>query len=265
MIPVDAHTMFETAPRYSGASGDSQAAIVKGVGEVLAATLAAYHVDTSLRIAHFLGQTCHESAGFSTTVEFASGEQYEGRKKSLGNIHPGDGPRFKGRGLLQLTGRANYRAMGKRLGINLEDDPFRAAEPVLSLKIACEYWTSRKINDPADADDLVEVTRRINGGDNGLEDRRRYTSRAKNAIARLQGLQVSGAQATAAKPGQPVLHRGARGEAVVELQKRLRKFFPTLSVDGEFGAATEVAVSRFQADRGLQPDGIVGALTWAEL
>ena len=264
MIPVDAHTLFEIAPRYSGASGDSQAAIVKGVGEVLAATLAGYAIDTPLRIAHFLGQTCHESAGFSTTVEFASGEQYEGRK-SLGNTKPGDGPRYKGRGLLQLTGRANYRALGKRLGIDLEEDPFRAAEPVLSLKIACEYWTSRKINGPADTDDLAEVTRLINGGDNGLEERRRYTSRAKDAIARLQGLQVSGAQAGEGQPGQPVLHRGARGAAVVELQKRLRKFFPTLAVDGDFGAATEVAVSRFQADRGLQADGIVGALTWAKL
>jgi putative chitinase len=92
-----------------------------------------------------LAQTCHESAGFRTTEEFASGQAYEGRK-DLGNTHTGDGVRYKGRGLLQLTGRANYREMGQRLGLPLEDQPELAAEPVLSLKIACEFWRRKAIN-----------------------------------------------------------------------------------------------------------------------
>ena len=87
--------------------------------QVLQVTLEAYGIDTRLRIAHFLGQTCHESAGFRTTEEFASGEAYEGRK-DLGNIKKGDGRRYKGRGLLQLTGRANYAEHGKMLGVDLE-------------------------------------------------------------------------------------------------------------------------------------------------
>ena len=121
-----------------------------------------------LRIAHFLGQTCVESAGFRTTEEFADGTAYEGRK-DLGNTEPGDGPRFKGRGLIQLTGRSNYRAMGKTLKLDLENNPAQAAEPALSLVIACEYWKSRKINDAADQDDVMRVTRLINGGLNGLD------------------------------------------------------------------------------------------------
>jgi len=266
MIPVDAHTMFEIAPRFGGENGERQAAIIRGVGEVLAATLDRYAINTPLRVAHFLGQTCHESAGYRTTEEFASGDEYEGRV-DLGNTMPGDGRRYKGRGLIQLTGRANYKDVGARLDLPLEAEPARAAAPVLSLTIACEFWKANKLNPLCDADDLDRVTRRINGGTNGIDERRLYTSKAKNAIARLLGLQLSGLQVPTGKKSDamPVLHRGASGEAVVELQKRLRKFFPSLAIDGDFGAATEVAVSRFQADKGLDPDGIVGSKTWAAL
>ena len=100
MIPVDAQTLREVAPRFSGELAARQDAILDAVGPVLAETLAAYQIDTRLRIAHFLAQTCHESAGFRTTEEFASGQAYEGRL-DLGNTEPGDGPRYKGRGLLQ--------------------------------------------------------------------------------------------------------------------------------------------------------------------
>ena len=92
MIPVDGTTMLEIAPRFSGANGQRQAAIVAAVGEVLRPTLERYAIDTRLRIAHFLGQTCVESAGFRTTEEFATGAAYEGRK-DLGNTEMGDAVR----------------------------------------------------------------------------------------------------------------------------------------------------------------------------
>jgi putative chitinase len=150
MMPIDGQVMFEVAPRFSGSKAARQAEIIAEISPILASTLASYGIDTRLRIAHFLGQTCHESAGFRTTEEFASGEAYEGRK-DLGNTKTGDGPRYKGRGLLQLTGRANYRDLGKILKVNLEANPHRAAEPALSLMIACEYWKKRKINPDCDS------------------------------------------------------------------------------------------------------------------
>jgi putative chitinase len=262
MISVDAQTLREIAPHFSGANGVRQNAIITAVGEVLEATLASYAIDSRLRIAHFLAQTCHESAGLRTTEEFASGEAYEGRA-DLGNTHPGDGPRYKGRGLLQLTGRANYRALGDVLHIDLEGHPERAAEPVLSLTIACEFWKKKNINLACDADDVVRVTKLINGGTNGLEDRRKLTAKAKTALARLEGFVLEGA----APPtqGHPVLRRGSGGEAVGGLQRLLQRQGFMIAVDNDFGAGTEVAVAAFQKRAGLVVDGIVGNQTWAAL
>lgn len=265
MIHIDSQTMLEVAPRFSGENAERQAAIIAAAGEVLQVTLQAYDISNRLRIAHFLGQTCHESAGFRTTEEFASGDAYEGRS-DLGNTKPGDGRRYKGRGLLQLTGRANYRTLGKTLGVDLEGNPELAAQPALSLRIACEYWKSRNINKPCDQDDLMTVTRLINGGLNGLEDRRQYTNKAKNALARIEGMQISGAQAASGDTtDMRVLHRGSKGEDVAELQTLLRNLDFAISIDGDFGAGTEVAVMRFQFEHKLDADGIVGAQTWAAL
>lgn len=261
MIHVDAQTMREIAPRFAGENAERQAAITAEAGEVLAATLAEFDINTRLRIAHFLGQTCHESAGFRTTEEFATGDAYEGRK-DLGNTKPGDGRRYKGRGLLQLTGRANYREYGKALNIDLENNPARAAEPALSLRIACEYWKRRNINAACDRDDLITVTRLINGGTNGLEDRRGYTSKAKAAIIRLEGIVMGGGAPNSARP---VLRRGSKGDAVVDLQKALQKLGFMVAIDGDFGAGTEVAVAKFQRDQKLDVDGIVGPGTWVAL
>jgi putative chitinase len=262
MIHVDAQTMREVAPTFSGELAERQHTIVTAVGEVLADTLARYDITTRLRIAHFLGQTCHESAGFRTTEEFASGDRYEGNR-DLGNTKPGDGRRYKGRGLLQLTGRANYREFGAKLGIDLEGDPERAAEPVLSLTIACEYWKKKRINVACDRDDVVAVTRLINGGQNGLPDRRTLTAKAKAAVARLEGFQLTGEAPPTG--GKPVLRRGSKGDAVVELQRLLQKLGFMVAVDGDFGAGTEVAVAAFQRAQKLGVDGIVGQGTWAAL
>lgn len=260
MYPIDGDFILKVAPKFSGAKAEAQAAIVGAIAPVFAAVLDGYDINTKLRIAHFMGQVTHECAGFRTTEEFASGAAYEGRA-DLGNTKPGDGRRYKGRGLLQLTGRANYRRTGQILGLPLEDQPLLAGDPVISLKIACEYWKDRKINKPADHDNLITVTKLVNGGLNGLEDRRTYLKKAKEALAAIEAIGIGMLQQT----GAPVLRRGSWGDAVGELQNLLRAKGYLLAVDNEFGPATELAVTLFQQQAGLAADGIVGERTWAVL
>ena len=136
-------------------------------------------INTPLRQAHFIAQLGHESGAFVFAEELASGDAYEGRT-DLGNTHAGDGQRFKGRGLIQLTGRANYTAYGTAIGRDLVSEPeLVATEPALAVDAACWFWETRKINALADADDVEAVTRKVNGGLNGLADRKAYLHRAK--------------------------------------------------------------------------------------
>jgi putative chitinase len=141
--------------------------------------MAARAIDTPLRRAHFIAQLAHESGAFRYAEELADGAAYEGRA-DLGNNRPGDGRRFKGRGLIQLTGRANYTAYGTAIGRDLAADPAPVAtDPALAVDAACWFWATRGLNALADADDVERITRRINGGLNGFEDRRDYLRRAK--------------------------------------------------------------------------------------
>lgn len=255
---VDAALLWAVAPHFRGQQGERQRAIIEAVGPALAPVLASYQVNSPLRIAHLTAQLAHESAGFRTTEEFATGAAYEGRR-DLGNMEPGDGVRFKGRGLIQLTGRANYARFGAILGRDLVGNPETAAEPVLSLRIACAYWSARAINAHADRDDLIAVTRAINGGTNGLADRRACLVRAKDALARMMG-------AAMPRPmGRSVLRRRSRSAAVILLQQALRERGFLLAVDGAFGPATELAVRLWQGRSDLVADGIVGPKTWASL
>jgi putative chitinase len=135
-------------------------------------------MDSALRLAHCMAQLVHESGSFRYMEEIASGAAYEGRR-DLGNTAPGDGKRFKGRGPIQLTGRANYRAFGRRIGIDLERHPEIAAIPSIGLHVALEYWQSRGLNALADADDVLAITKKINGGTNGLADRKAHLAKIK--------------------------------------------------------------------------------------
>jgi putative chitinase len=260
MIPVDGDFILSVAPRFSGAKSEAQSRIVDAISAVFSPTLDSYDINTRLRIAHFMGQVTHECAGFRTTEEFASGASYEGRK-DLGNIHAGDGKRYKGRGLIQLTGRANYRKIGAILDLPLEDNPVLASDPVTSLKIACEYWKTHNINAAADRDDLIKATKLVNGGLYGLEDRRKYLQKAKTALARIEGLRV----ALSEGGNTIVLRRGSSGDAVRELQELLIINGFGIAIDGDFGPATELAVMMSQKNSGLSVDGVVGRNTWATL
>lgn len=155
--------------------------IRKGVADAMPDLATKFGINTPLRQAHFLAQCAHESAGMRTTVEYASGKEYEGRK-DLGNVQPGDGVRYKGRGLIQLTGRANYAAYGKKLGMDLVGHPDDAAAFPAAILTAGQYWADHGLNAIADKDDVLTITKRINGGTNGLAERKAYLAKAKAVL-----------------------------------------------------------------------------------
>jgi len=148
---------------------------------LLNTAMAEAQINTPQRKAMFLAQLAHESAQLRYFEEIASGAAYEGRK-DLGNTQPGDGKRYKGRGPIQLTGRNNYRKAGQALGLDLEGNPPLAARPDVGFRTAGWYWNSRGINEAADRGDFIAVTKKINGGTNGLADRQRYYAAARKAL-----------------------------------------------------------------------------------
>lgn len=204
--------------------------IIDGVAEYFNQYSKEYGVNTPLRIVHFLAQAAHETDKFKTLQEYASGSAYEGRR-DLGNVKKGDGRRYKGRGIFQLTGRANYRTIGKVLDLDLESNPDSALNPKYSVLIALEYWKSRRINSNADIDDVVGVTKKINGGRNGLQDRINLLKRAKELYDTLQ------------------------------IQLKLIGLGYSIIPDGVSGNNTISAVRDFQSKRGLVVDGVVGMKT----
>lgn len=146
-------------------------------------TMATFEINTPMRQAHFLAQIAHESGSLRYVREIASGEAYEGRK-DLGNVMSGDGPRFKGRGLIQLTGRTNYKLFDEYTNheYDLLHHPERVEQPDLASLVAGWFWNRNKLNELADRDQLMKITKKINGGYNGLEDRGEHLKRAKAAL-----------------------------------------------------------------------------------
>lgn len=152
-----------------------------------------FGIDTFQRIAAFLAQVGHETMGLRYLQELggpAYFSKYDGRA-DLGNTQPGDGARFHGRGMIQLTGRANYKEFGEVLGLNLLGQPEIAAEPTVGARIAALFWDSRGCSELADVDNFIGITRKINGGTNGLDDRLRRWEHAK----RVLGLRGAGGSA----------------------------------------------------------------------
>ena len=142
-----------------------------------------FDITSYLRETAFLAQLAHESAELRYMEEIASGAAYEGRK-DLGNTQPGDGKRFKGRGPIQLTGRANYTKYGGLLGLDLVNDPPIAASKEVGFRIAGQFWKLNGLNELADQQQFKSITKRINGGYNGLDDRIKYYDRAKKVLSR---------------------------------------------------------------------------------
>ena len=145
-----------------------------------------FGIDTPLRWAHYLAQIAHESGEFRYTKELASGAAYDTGKlaKRLGNTpqKDGDGQWFKGRGLIQLTGRANYEEYKKFCGFDVVSNPDLLCQPIGAIRSSMWFWRLKGLNILADKNDIVAITKRINGGTNGLFERRNYFVAAKHAL-----------------------------------------------------------------------------------
>ena len=183
--------------------------------------MAACGVNSLLRTAAFTAQLAHESGEFRWMEEIwgptAAQLGYEppGAKATrLGNLQPGDGKRFKGRGPIQITGRFNYKRYGDLLSVDLCANPAQAAAPEVAFLTAGLFWKTNGLNELADAQQFVTITRRINGGENGLADRQKYYERAK-AVLQATGF-VADALLRGAKARRIVIPEGleplARGD-----------------------------------------------------
>jgi len=143
--------------------------------------MAEFGIDTPQRRAAFIAQVAHESGSLKYVKEIADGSAYEGRA-DLGNSSPGDGVKFKGRGLIQVTGKANYRACGMALSLDLLNLPELLEQPENACRSAGWFWKSHNLNQYADTDQFGALSKRINGGFTGLDDRISHWLRARKVF-----------------------------------------------------------------------------------
>jgi putative chitinase len=243
-----------------------------------------YEVTTANRIAGFFAQTGHESQSLKVLEEnlFYRAEtldkifpkyfknagrnaaEYAKQPQKIANIvyanrmgngdaASNDGYNFRGRGPIQLTGRENYTNFGKTVGLTAEQVIDYIQTKKGALESACWYWKSRNLNAACDANDIVKMTKLINGGTIGLEDRQKHYN---EALAILGGATPAAAHA----PSGGVLRRGSKGDEVKKMQAKLG-----LAADGDFGPGTEAALKKWQAANGLTADGVAGPKTLDKL
>lgn len=255
-----------------------------------------YGITTERRIAHFISQCAHESNNFRSlsenlnysekalnavfgryfgsppkrnAAEYARNPQLianyvyqdEFRKYKMGNVNPGDGWLFRGRGLKQLTGRENYTRFGKSIDITAEEAADYVSTPKGAVESACWFWDTNKLNDIADTDDVKRMTKKINGGSIGLADRQSRYTKAMEILG--NPVSVAAADDTDDEVDLSeigVLRRGSRGEGVKLMQEALG-----LGADGIFGPGTERSLKEWQTSQGLDADGVAGPATLGKL
>ena len=147
----------------------------------LTITMVEFQIDTPKRQAAFLANLAHESGSLRYVEEIASGAAYEGRR-DLGNTEPGDGVRFKGRGLPQITGRDNYRRCGRALGLDLLSSPELLEQPLHAARAGGWFWHDKNLAILADADKFGSLCRNWNGGYNGIDDRIQHWIRIRKCL-----------------------------------------------------------------------------------
>ena len=256
-----------------------------------------YGIDTTNRIAGFMAQCGHESMDFTALEEnlnysekalnsvfgryFGAGkrnakdyarnpekianyvyqDEFRSAKGALGNTNAGDGWRFRGRGIKQLTGRNNYTAFAKSIGITAEEAAEYVATPKGALESACWFWATNKLEKYADADDNLGLTKKINGGTIGLDDRNKRYKDAKAILAGKCKAGTTGAtKSVKTESAVRTLTKGSKGDDVAKMQKALG-----IAADGDFGFGTQTALKKWQKLNGLTADGIAGPATQAKL
>jgi putative chitinase len=263
--------------------------------EALVAVMPKYGINTERRAAHFISQCAHESNNFRSlqenlnysekalnavfgryfgaapkrnAAEYARNPEKianyvymdEFRKYKMGNVKEGDGWLFRGRGLKQLTGRENYTRFGKSINISAEEAAIYVATPKGAVESACWFWDANNLNDIADTDDVVRMTKKINGGNIGLESRQTRYAKAMEVFGNPVSLAEDAGDDDFEIEDIGVLRKGSRGEGVKMMQEAMG-----IGADGIFGPGTERALKEWQASKGLVADGIAGPATLGEL
>jgi putative chitinase len=210
----------------------------------------------------YFGEGKRDAAEYARNPEkianYVYQDEFRSKRGQMGNTEPGDGWLFRGRGIKQLTGRNNYTAFGKTVGMSAEEAAEYVATPQGAIESACWFWKTNKLEKWADAGDNVGLTKKINGGTIGLDDRNR---RWEEALGILGGEYTPPAPKAAPKPaGKRTLRRGMKGDDVAAMQKVLG-----VAADGDFGFGTLTAVKKWQKTNGLAADGIVGPATQAKM
>ena len=253
-----------------------------------------YEINTPERIASFIAQCGHESGGwrvFSENLNYSAkaldaifgkyfkraardSEPYHRQPEKIANVvyanrmangdtASGDGWKYRGRGPIQLTGKANYSAFAEDMDVDVLDNPDRVSEDKeIALMSAIWYWNKNKLNRYADSGDIKTMTKRINGGYIGLEDRIHHWKEALHML----GSDASEHESDDEFVEEPspedigVLRRGMKSVGVVMMQEALG-----ITSDGDFGPGTERALKEWQSANGLVADGIAGPATLGEL
>lgn len=262
--------------------GLAKDSFVDEIADAMTVELPQAGIDTLEETACFLGQAVVETDHFKTLWEYWGPTKaqigYEGRK-DLGNTQKGDGYKYRGRGIFQLTGRENYRVMGKKIGVDLEKYPDKAADPAISVKIACEYWKSRGMNAviaaalAAGKDPVLPVSAEVNGRNrktglpNHLAERRAATAKARKLLGASQkatlletGLDTpereEASSAPPAGPEEAIVTAESPKELIAALQKILtEKNYGKLNPDGKWGQLTEMAILAMQKANDLPLNG----------
>ena len=191
---------FTVTPEHLAAIAGRTTALMPALADWMNTLCPSYEIDTAREYGHFLAQACHETDHFKTLREYASGSAYEGRA-DLGNTQAGDGIRFRGRGIFQTTGRANYLQLGIKKGRRdlFINTPELLEQPEYAVWSACEFWKTRGLNDVAnhadtdvlkkkyrgniiDVSPVEYISLTINGGYRGMEERKKYYALAQQVL-----------------------------------------------------------------------------------